>query len=94
MQESLKLRKLALSKDQEAKVLSYASNANDDLLGLSRSEYDALVQEATIIIHVRSFPSLPYLSAFIDHVCRTRGQSTSTSLWAHTPHISRAPSTS
>lgn len=51
VQESLKLRKLALSKDQEAKVLSYASNANDDLLGLSRSEYDALVQEATIIIH-------------------------------------------
>ncbi|KAF9052348.1 L-aminoadipate-semialdehyde dehydrogenase [Hymenopellis radicata] len=48
VRESVKLRNLTID---ESKVVSYASNAQNELLGLTKEEYDSLKGQATDVIH-------------------------------------------
>jgi hypothetical protein len=48
--QSMTARKLPLPGD---KLVSYAANANAPLLGLTESEYNAVREEVTDVIHVR-----------------------------------------
>ncbi|KAL1669339.1 hypothetical protein GGF50DRAFT_123191 [Schizophyllum commune] len=51
VKDSLAQRKLSLTPEQAAKVVSYAANPNAEDLGLLQSEYDALSAEITSVIH-------------------------------------------
>lgn len=60
VQESLQLRQRHLSAAEQAKVLSFAANVNEDQLGLTSTEYEILRSEATTVIHVRYSNSRSY----------------------------------
>lgn len=49
VRESVKIRNVTVD---ESKIVSYASNPQDDKLGLSEAEYKSLQTEVTDVIHV------------------------------------------
>jgi thioester reductase-like protein len=53
VQDSLQLRRLALSVDEQDKIESLAANVNEDKLGLTEAEYAHVRSQATAVIHVR-----------------------------------------
>ena len=62
LKDSLSQRKLSIPADFDSKVISYAADVNDDLLGLTQDEYDGTKASVTHVIHVRAlcfrFPSV------------------------------------